>query len=148
MKVKRIATLPTFKKYEEDLLDLIPKYLKKSGCSDSPEDILESIKSGCHNPHFNCCVVVDEEILKGFVIAYVWVDQQGKRIMVDHFHAPNMKLAGTVYKMVVGKLCQDYNIDELDVFFITYRNPEAWVKFSRREGVPMDVYSWILRRVE
>ncbi|MHA2069714.1 MAG: hypothetical protein ACXABY_35575, partial [Candidatus Thorarchaeota archaeon] len=130
MKVKRIATLPTFKKYEEDLTTLIPKYLKKSECSDNVDEILGLIKRGCHDPHFNCCVVVDEEVLKGFVIAYVMVDYKGRRIMVDHFHAPNMKLAGAVYKMVVGKLCQDFNIDELDVYFMTYRNPEAWEKFS------------------
>jgi hypothetical protein len=146
LKVKRIATLPTLRKYEEDLRKLLPKYLTKSGCSDTVDEILDLIKLGCHDPHFNCCVVVDEEILKGFVVAYVMVDYKGRKIMVDHFHAPNMKLAGKLYSMVVGRLCKDFSIDEMDVWFVTYRNPEAWVKFSAKEGYPMTVHSYVLRR--
>ena len=146
MKVKRIATLPTFTKYEEDLTALIPKYLKKSGCQDELEEIVRSIKLGCHDPHFSCCVILDEEVLKGFIIAYVWVDYKGKKIMVDHLYAPNMKLAGKVYSMVVDKLCENFNVDNEDIYFVTYRNPEAWVKFADKEGYPMNLHGWVLRR--
>jgi hypothetical protein len=155
LKVKRVATIPTFEKYKKDLSALIPKYLKKSGCHDTEEDILQSIKLGCNNPHYNCCVLVEKkpisehgsmEVLKGFIIAYVWVDHKGKKITVDHLYAPNMGLAGKVFSLVVDKLCEDFNVDNENIWFMTYRNPEAWIRFADKEGYPMNLQAWVLRR--
>jgi hypothetical protein len=29
---------------------------------------------------------------------------------------------------------------------MTYRNPDAWIRFADKEGYPMNLQAWVLRR--
>ena len=140
MRVKRIGTLKTYRKYEGVLVELLPKYLAKSECDDSVGDILSHIRMECHNPFFISCVLLDDsEAVVGFVIAFVSITLQGKKIILEHMYAPNMGMSIKLYDMLVDKLGVE------DVWWITHRDPAAWIKFTKKRSRPMKLHGWILR---
>jgi hypothetical protein len=145
MKVKRIGTLQTFNKYKEHIKKLVPRYLNKSKCTDTNEVILSMIELGCNDPFFVCCVIEDGDKTIGFLIAYVHYSIGKKKIIIDHFHCPNAVNAN-VYKMVTEKMCKQFNVKSDDVYFLTYRNPDAWVRLSKKRNLEMEVHGWILKR--
>lgn len=146
--VKRIASLPSFRKYEDGLRKAIVAYLKKSGCKDTLEGILTDIRLGCHSPDIYCCVISQEEVVRGFAFAFVERDHRGKTIVVDHFYLPNMTMAVRIYDWVVEKLCDSAKVERDKVWFVTYRNPEVWLRYMKKVGREHEVTGWMLRRKE
>jgi hypothetical protein len=140
MRVKRIGTLKTYRKYEGDLMQLLPKYLAKSKCDDTVGEILSSIRMECHNPfHMSCVVLDDSDSVIGFVIAYISITIRGKRIVLEHMYAPNLRMSTQLYDMLVDKLDVD------DVWWITHRDPSAWIKFSQKQKRPAKLYGWMVK---
>jgi len=143
MRVKRIGTVRTYREYETALgHELVPKYLAKSGCSDTAVDIMSDLRTGCNNPMFFGCVVLDGEKAVGFVIAYIAMTNRGKKVIFDHAHVPNMNMAAKVYDLVMDKL------GVADAMWVTYRNPEAWVRFCNKNRHPVEVFGWMIRKTK
>jgi len=94
--------------------------------------------------YFSCVVEEDGEV-KGFVVAYVTMQISGKRVVIEHLYAPNMKVTAKVYEVVVDKLCGDMGVGRDGVYFMTYRNPESWVKYCKKIGIEVGVVSYVLK---
>ena len=62
MKIKRIATLRTFKEYEDRLVALAEKYVAKAHVPESAREVVDQIKTRCHNPFALSCVIINTEI--------------------------------------------------------------------------------------
>jgi hypothetical protein len=141
MKVKRIGTLKTMRQYEQVLLEgLIPRYLAKSQCHDSPQRILADMRMECHNPFYLICVLLDDEGgAVGFAMAKVNILRTGRQIIVEHLYAPNMGMMSKLLEMTMSKLQSDH------VMWITYRDPQAWIRFTRNQKRPAELYGWLLK---
>lgn len=123
-------------------MEIIPRYLAKSGCDEGVGEILAYIRMECHNPFILSCVLLDDEDrLVGFLVAYIVITRLGKRIFVDHVYAPNMNMADKLCDMVREKLGVE------DMCWITHRDPAAWIKFSRRKKRPVELYGYMIRTV-
>lgn len=141
MKVRRIGTIKTLKQYEKALLeDVFPKYLAKSKSRETPQVMLADMRMECHNPFFIACVVLDEgDKPIGFLMARTSLTLHGRQAVVDHFHAPNMRLCAKMLELVMDRFGTE------DVLWITHRDPGAWIKFSEKQGHPVELYGWLLR---
>jgi len=135
--ITRITTLPAFHKHKHTLIKLIPKYLKKSKCTDTPDDILKDIEFNCHNPYFFACLVNDN----GFVVALVQPSLTGKKTIIEHFYVSN-SIAAPVYKAIITKLEEQFKINE--TIWATYRNPDAWMRFAKKQGIDLTIKSYLL----
>ena len=142
--IKRIAKLSTFKHYKSDLQSIIPKYLEKSKCPNTANDLLNTIKLECYNPMYSCCIILEDDTPKGFIISRVMFDSGGSKIVIDNLHTPNMKVAAKVYKLIVGKLTEEFSVSSDRVFFFTYRNPESWVRYAKKVGIEVELSGWLL----
>lgn len=122
------------------MLELIQKYLPKSGSHESVGEILSQIRMECHNPFFFSCIVLDDaDIPIGFVLATVSITRRGKRIFIEHMHAPNLGMADKLHEMMMAKLGVD------DVWWLTHRDPSAWIKFCKKRKHPVELYGWMIR---
>jgi len=139
--ITRITTLKTLERYNKQLIPLVQKYLQKSKCVDTLEEILDDIKTNCHNPYFTFCVIETGSTLTGFVVVVVQPTASGKKAVVEHFHCPN-NIAATVYKTVIKKLRDRFGITE--TIFVTYRDPGAWIRLARRHGLRFTLTSYLL----
>ena len=140
MKVKRIVKVRTLKKYEAGIRKLIPAYLSKSLCTETEQEIIDQFRFGCHTPCYFGCVVLDNaDKVIGFCYAYIIMDTKGKKLMIDHLYTRNASTAGKVYDMIVDKMGID------DVWYVTYRDPQAWERLSKRFKKPMKLYGYIMR---
>lgn len=148
MRIKRIATIETLKRYEPALRKLVPQYLRASHSRFTVSGLLRLILHNCHNPLFNCCVVENDKGPVGFAIASVVTTDYGRRVMVDHFHTPNLKLSVKVYDLLTERLCRDFSIPKSEVYMVTYRNPEAWLRYIKSRKRSAEIYGWVLRRTD
>ena len=149
MKIKRITKVETFQHYKDDLEKMMNTYLSKSKSLDTPKEVLESVMLGCHNPLVYSCVVENEKGPVGFVVAMVILGTEKRKVCMDHFYTSGLgNKARVVYSTVVNRICKDMKVDKSDVYFITYRDPASWVRFSKKEGEPMEIAGWILRRAK
>jgi len=135
--ITRIATLSTFNRYKPVLQKLISKYLKKSWCDDTEEEILKDIELNCHNPYSLTCMIDDS----GFAVVLVQPTLKGKKAIIEHFYCPN-SVAIPVYRTIMQKIKSQFEI--IETIFITYRNPEAWLRFTERHGLKLNVKSYLL----
>ena len=143
VKIKRITTLKTYNQYADDLHTLLVPYLKKSGCEDI--DILQVMKLQCHNPYHFSCIILEDEVPKGFLMASIVHTLSHNRIVIEHLYAPNMKLVLQVYKVICDKLSKDFDIPKSNIYFMTYRNPESWVRYCKKQGINTYLSSYVLR---
>lgn len=133
--------MKTLRQYERVLLEeLIPKYLSKSQCHDAPQQILADMRTECHNPFYLSCVLLDEDdCAVGFAMARTAITRVGRQLVIEHLHAPNMGMMTKLLEMTMDKL------QSHDVMWITYRDPAAWVRFTKKQKHPAELYGWLLR---
>lgn len=142
MKAKRIGQLKTYLTFSEGLSDAAVKYLKKSGCEDSATEILTDIRLNCHNPRMYCLVVGDPQKVDAFVVAMLTAAGGKKLLVIEHLYAPNQKLAAGLYRLVKKLAAGDS--EQFDTVFVTYRDPDAWIRFGQKHKVPLKVKSYLL----
>ncbi len=124
------------------LESLIPKYIAKSGDHDSPQDILAQVRRECHNPFkLSCMVLNDDNSPVGFIIASLYILPTGKRIVIDHAYTPNSGITPKIYSMIEEKLGTE------DIWWITYRDPSAWIKLFKKHGKEIKLQGYLVRRV-
>lgn len=136
--------MKTLKQYERVLLEQIfPRYIRKSGYEEGPQEILNQIRMECHNPFFMCCVILDGAgVVIGFFVAFVQMTNLGKRMYVDHVYTPDTGQSAQVFDMVRKKLGVE------DVIFMTRRNPEAWIKLFNKYGIKVKLHGYLIRTVQ
>lgn len=135
--------MKTFRQYEKTLLEnLIPKYIAKSGDQDTAGDILSQIRLECHNPFKLSCVVLDDAgTAVGFVTASIVMLPTGKRVVIDHAYTPNSGITPKIYTMIEEKLGTE------DIWWITYRDPSAWIRLFKKHGKEIKLHGYLVRRV-
>jgi len=98
------------------------------------------MRTECHNPFYLSIVLLEDTgEAVGFAMARMAIVPMGRQIVVEHLYAPNMGMMSRLLDMTMEKL------EAEDVVWVTYRDPQAWIRFTRTQKRPAELHGWLLR---
>lgn len=86
-------------------------------------------------------VLDDAGTAVGFVTASIVMLPTGKRVVIDHAYTPNSGITPKIYTMIEEKLGTE------DIWWITYRDPSAWIRLFKKHGKEIKLHGYLVRRV-